>query len=111
MLRARGDHRSIGAALYHENLARLREQSQRFHEYIQEMKRKTPLHPALKWYPWASLGQFDVLDDLLQGDTNALLKMVGPEPVLDVGCGDGDIAFFFESLGLSVDAIDNAPSM
>ena len=75
------------------------------------MKRKTPLHPALKWYPWASLGQFDVLDDLLQGDTNALLKMVGPEAVLDVGCGDGDIAFFFESLGLSVDAIDNAPTV
>ena len=99
VLRARGDHRSIGAALYHENLARLREQSQRFHEYIQEMKRKTPLHPALKWYPWASLGQFDVLDDLLQGDTNALLKMVGPEPVLDVGCGSGILAIAALKLG------------
>lgn len=96
--------------MYHGSLPRLREQSQRFHEFIQELKRKTPLHPALKWYPWASLGQFDVLDELLQGDTAALLKMVGPEAVLDVGCGDGDIAFFFESLGLSVDAIDNAPT-
>lgn len=77
---------------------------------MQEVKRKTPLHPALKWYPWASLGQFDVLDDLLKGDTDALLKIVGREPVLDVGCGDGDISFFMESLGAKVDAVDNAPT-
>lgn len=77
---------------------------------MQQVKQKTPLHPALKWYPWASLGQFDVLDDLLGGDTNTLLKMIGREAVLDVGCGDGDIAFFLESLGARVDAVDNAPT-
>ncbi len=109
VLRARGDHRNI-QALYHESLPRLSEQSQRFHQYMQELKRKTPLHPALKWYPWSSLGQFDILDQLLQGDTDALLKMIGREPVLDVGCGDGDISFFLESLGARVDAIDNAPT-
>jgi len=89
---------------------RLKEQSQRFQKYLQEVKRKTPLHPALKWYPWTSLGQFDILDDLLQGDTDALLKMIGHEAVLDVGCGDGDISFFLESLGARVDAVDNAPT-
>jgi tRNA (mo5U34)-methyltransferase len=89
---------------------RLKQQSQRFHEHLQEMKRKTPLHPALKWYPWASLGQFDILDDMLGGDTGALLKMIGHETALDVGCGDGDISFFLESLGARVDAVDNAPT-
>lgn len=77
---------------------------------MQEMKRKTPLHPALQWYPWASLGQFDILDELLKGDTTALLGMIGREPVLDVGCGDGDISFFLESLGARVDAVDHAPT-
>jgi SAM-dependent methyltransferase len=89
---------------------RLRDQSQRFHEYIQQLKRSTPLHPALQWYPWASLGQFDILDELLDGDTGALLRMAGRDPVLDVGCGDGDVAFFLESLGLRVDAVDHAPT-
>jgi tRNA (mo5U34)-methyltransferase len=89
---------------------RLKDQSQRFHKYLQEVKRKTPLHPALKWYPWTSLGQFDILDDLLKGDTDELLKMIGHAPALDVGCGDGDISFFLESLGARVDAVDNAPT-
>jgi len=89
---------------------RLKERSQRFQTELQEVKRKTPLHPKLKWYPWTSLGQFDILDDLLKGDTDALLKMIGQEPVLDVGCGDGDISFFLESLGARVDAVDNAPT-
>jgi tRNA (mo5U34)-methyltransferase len=89
---------------------RLKEQSQRFQTYLQEVKRKTPLHPALKWYPWTSLGQFDILDDLLNGDTDALLKMIGQGAALDVGCGDGDISFFLESLGVKVDAVDNAPT-
>lgn len=51
-----------------------------------------------------------MLDEFLQGDTAALIKMIGRDPVLDVGCGDGDIAFFLESLGVQVDAIDHAPT-
>ena len=30
--------------------------------------------------------------------------------MLDVGCGDGDIAFFLESLGFRVDTVDHAPT-
>ncbi len=32
------------------------------------------------------------------------------EGILDLGCGDGDLAFFFESLGYPVTAIDYPPS-
>jgi tRNA (mo5U34)-methyltransferase len=51
-----------------------------------------------------------VLDEFLNGDSAALLKMIGSDPVLDIGCGDGDIAFFMETLGVRVDAVDNAPT-
>jgi SAM-dependent methyltransferase len=96
--------------LYDGELPRLKDQSQQFHEYLQDVKKKAPLDPTLHWYPWASLGQFDILDDLLNGDMQALLKMIGREPALDVGCGDGDISFFLESLGARVDAVDHAPT-
>ncbi|MGH9675069.1 MAG: class I SAM-dependent methyltransferase [Bryobacteraceae bacterium] len=33
--------------------------------------------------------------------------MIGDRPVLDIGCGDGHLAFFLESLGWRVTAIDN----
>ncbi|MEP7353050.1 MAG: methyltransferase domain-containing protein [Acidobacteriota bacterium] len=88
----------------------LKEQSQAFHQHLLAVKRDTPLHPKLSWYPWPSLGQFDILDDLLKGDMRELMRMIGPDPVLDVGCGDGDVAFFLESLGARVDVVDNAPT-
>jgi len=36
-----------------------------------------------------------------------LSQMIGNAPVLDAGCGDGDVAFFLESLGARVDAVDH----
>ena len=36
--------------------------------------------------------------------------LIGERPVLDAGCGDGDVAFFLESLGARVDAIDHPPT-
>jgi tRNA (mo5U34)-methyltransferase len=64
----------------------------------------------LRWYPYDTLQVFPVLDKLLTGDHRDLLGLAGRDPVLDIGCGDGDSAFFFESLGRSVDAIDYAPT-
>ena len=44
-------------------------------------------------------------------DLQVMANMVAPNSrVLDVGCGDGDISFFLESLGARVDAVDNAPT-
>src|SRR3989442_46271 len=59
------------------------------------------------WYPYDSLGNFFILADLLTGERQFLLDLIGDAPVLDVGCGDGHIAFFLESLGCKVIAIDN----
>ncbi|HTM48286.1 MAG TPA: methyltransferase domain-containing protein [Bryobacteraceae bacterium] len=63
--------------------------------------------PGFDWYPYDSLGNFFVLADLLTGERRFLLDLIGNRPALDVGCGDGHIAFFLESLGCKVIAVDN----
>ena len=62
------------------------------------------------WYPWDSFGTLSLLDPLLTGRARFLRSLTGAERVLDVGCGDGSLAFFFESLGYRVLAIDHPPS-
>jgi 2-polyprenyl-3-methyl-5-hydroxy-6-metoxy-1,4-benzoquinol methylase len=88
----------------------LREQAKKFQERLAAVKSYTALDPRVTWYPWQSLGQMEVLDTFLKGDIGALMQLIGRDPVLDVGCGDGDIAFFLESLGAHIDAIDHAPT-
>jgi tRNA (mo5U34)-methyltransferase len=60
------------------------------------------------WYAYDSFGLFSVLDQMLAGSRRDLLALIGKRPVLDVGCADGALAFFFESLGLRVTAVDNS---
>ena len=91
-------------------LPTLREQAKKFQEHLAAVKSYTPLDPRVTWYPWQTLGQIEVLDTFLKGDTAALMRMIGRDAALDVGCGDGDIAFFLESLGARIDAIDQAPT-
>ncbi len=59
------------------------------------------------WYRYDTLGSFCTLDRLLTGERRCLSRLIGEDPVLDVGCGDGHLALFLESLGCRVDAIDN----
>jgi tRNA (mo5U34)-methyltransferase len=59
------------------------------------------------WYPYQSLSNFPALDQTLTGEARSLLDLAGGKPILDIGCADGDLAFFLESLGHRVDAIDN----
>jgi len=66
--------------------------------------------PDPGWYPWDSFGALTLLDQLLTGRHRFLHPMIGDLPVLDLGCGDGDLAFLFESLGCRVCAIDNPPT-
>lgn len=69
---------------------------------------KNRIHPrSFEWYPYSSLSNLRTLDRLLTGPSRFLLNLAGGKPVLDVGCADGDLSFFFESLGCRVQAIDN----
>lgn len=62
------------------------------------------------WYPYGTLGNFFVLEKLLTGTNRSLLELCGEAPMVDIGAGDGDTAFFMESLGCDVDAVDYPPT-
>jgi len=62
------------------------------------------------WYPYDSLNNLTLLGDMFDNDLTQLLDLLERFPVLDLGCGDGDISFFFESLGAKVHAVDYGPT-
>src|SRR5712691_8969924 len=59
------------------------------------------------WYPYDTFQVLPVWTSMLQDDRRDLLALAGAAPVVDIGCGDGNLSFFFESLGCRVLAIDN----
>jgi len=70
------------------------------------VKRRVRPEP-FDWYPYQSLSNVSTLDRLLDGQWGEVVAAIGNRPILDVGCADGDLAFFFESLGHAVHVIDN----
>lgn len=73
--------------------------------------RKSALAPSsFAWYPYNTLSNFLHLDALLTGEHRSLLELIGDKSVVDVGCADGDTAFFLETLGCTVQTIDYAPT-
>jgi SAM-dependent methyltransferase len=87
----------------------LRTLANQYHERLRVIKNANPLE-GVDWYPWPSLAAMDTLNGFLGGDVEQLRSLMGNAPVLDVGCGDGDVGFFLESLGARVDAVDHAPT-
>ncbi|HEY3841442.1 MAG TPA: methyltransferase domain-containing protein, partial [Bryobacteraceae bacterium] len=61
---------------------------------------------GIDWYPYDSLANLLNLERAFGKRYLTALKSVQGKTVADIGCGDGDIAFFLESLGCTVDAID-----
>lgn len=59
----------------------------------------------LRWYPYSSLDNVSVLEQFLPRE---LELAPNGGTVLDVGAGDGDMGFLFQSLGCRVDFLDNA---
>jgi SAM-dependent methyltransferase len=77
-----------------------------FQKRLQEIKAQAK-SPEPGWYPWDSFGTVTLFNELLTGRRRFLSPLVGSDPVLDIGCGDGDLAFLFESLGFRVCAVDH----
>ena len=70
-----------------------------------KLRHKDTVEPG--WYPYPTFANIAVLDQLLKGENRKLARLVGDRPVLDMGAGDGDLAFLFESFGATVHAIDH----
>ena len=65
-------------------------------------------HPQpFEWYPYESLTNAGHIDRLLAGGHRDIFGTPGESPILDIGCGDGDLSFLFDSLGYPVTAIDH----
>src|ERR1700719_1053855 len=65
--------------------------------------------PKSFWYPYSTLHNVAVLEKLCAAAGLNLLELRRGErgKVADIGAADGDLAFFLERQGLTVDAIDN----
>jgi hypothetical protein len=80
-----------------------------FRARFEAMQRE--LNPSLfGWYPYDTFANFHHFERLLSGDRRRLLALAGGLPVIDIGCADGALAFFLESLGLRVHALDHPSS-
>jgi tRNA (mo5U34)-methyltransferase len=66
-------------------------------------------HPKSFWYPYATLRNVPVLEKLSAAAGLDLLEICRGSrgKVADIGGADGDLAFFLERQGLTVDVIDN----
>lgn len=84
----------------------LAQRAKQYHSRLSAIKRATPLQNC-DWYPYDSLSAFAHFDAVLTGRSRRLLELIGDDPVADIGCADGDISFFLESLGSKVHAIDH----
>jgi tRNA (mo5U34)-methyltransferase len=87
------------------DIGTLREHAPSFRERLEKTKAEiSPKH--FEWYPYDSLANFEHLDALLKGENRLLLEGTGDEPVADICCADGDLAFYLESTGCRVHAFD-----
>jgi tRNA (mo5U34)-methyltransferase len=68
---------------------------------------KAELAPADFWYRYGSLSNFTELNRLLTGEHRDLHQLADGKPIADIGGGDGDCAFFLETLGFRAELIEN----
>ena len=90
-----------------KNLSELSDNISRFQDYLSNIKNKE--NKQFDWYPYNTLANFGIIKDLL---VNAKLESLFNNlpyhrRILDIGCADGDLAFFMESIGFKVDVLDH----
>jgi len=88
------------------------ELANRSQEFLKTLDaRKSELAPTeFGWYPYGTMHNFPILESLLSDANRSPLPPVDAGPIADIGAADGDTAFFLESLGYQVHAIDYPPT-
>lgn len=65
---------------------------------------------GIEFYPYDTLGNIWLLDELLRGARRDLTALTEGRPIADIGAADGELGFFLESAGFDVHLVDNAPT-
>jgi tRNA (mo5U34)-methyltransferase len=86
------------------DIAQLVKEAKRFEVRLRQAKQQIG-DPGFEWYPYDTLSALAHFDALLTGKRRGLLD--GRGRVLDMGSQDGELAFFLESLGYQVVALDH----
>ncbi len=79
----------------------------RFRDRFEQAKRQSAA-TGFAWYPYDSFANLFPMERLRREAGLALNDMIKDKPVLDLGTGDGALAFLFESLGHQVHACDHS---
>lgn len=90
-------------------MADLVEEAKRFRTILDAV-RKTAVTADFDWYPYNSLSSVQHLTTLFGDSHEYVLEAGKRNGILDLGCGDGDIAFFWEAQGYPVTGIDHPAS-
>jgi SAM-dependent methyltransferase len=74
-------------------------------------QKKQEINPhEFGWYPYGTLNNFFLLNQLLTGENRNFLDNVADGGIVDIGAADGDTAFFMESLGHLAHVADYPPT-
>lgn len=66
-----------------------------FHKKLLDIKHKHHLSDGYSYYGYNTINNIDHIYNLLNGDLSIIENS---QNILDMGCGDGDISFFLESI-------------
>ncbi len=88
------------------NGATLKKKALAYAEQLKGIKKE--IDRNFPWYPYGILNNFIHLEPILA--EYELESLTADKRVADIGAADGDLAFFMETLGYTVDVIDHAPT-
>ncbi len=86
------------------DIGTLLSESRAYSAKLSRIKKDNPIEGG--WYGYDIMSNLVHLDRLLSGENRSLFDRVTDKAIADIGCADGDLGFFLESLGFEIDFLD-----
>jgi len=86
------------------DISSLLRESKAFSAKLSKIKKDNPIEGG--WYGYDIMSNLVHLERLLSGENRSLFDRLSNKAVADIGCADGDLGFFLESLGFEIDFLD-----